>query len=347
MRAAVFLGAGRLEIQDVPDPAITRADQAIIRVEANGLCGSDVHALDVPPGRPFAPGVILGHEYSGVVSECGEQAGVAVGDRVAVMPNVPCGQCLQCRLGRPNLCANPGVFGSLRGPHDWPGGAAELAIAPASCLFRVPDDVPLDVAALAEPLACVVNACNRLSLSPGTSVLILGAGPIGLMAMLLALGAGANPVIVAETLPARAKVAKALGAHLVVDPNSENLADAVRDLSPGGADNVVDAVGSLLHVAVDAAAAGGRIVIVGVNEHVAPPVPAFAIVQKELTIAGSWVIRHTFPTALRLLAQPGLGLDRLITHRVPLEDTARAIDMLRSGEAVKALVMPGLRPDRA
>lgn len=341
MRAAVFLGKGRLGIQDVPEPVLGGPDQVIIRVAANGLCGSDVHALDVPPGRPFAAGVILGHEYSGVVEARGPDAGVSVGDRVAVMPNVPCQRCAQCRLGRPNLCADPGVFGSLLGPRDWPGGAAELAIAPASCVFRVPDNVSLEVAALAEPLACVVNATSRLTWGPGTSALILGAGPIGLMAMLIAKGAGVDPVIVAETLPARARFAKELGADLVVDPRSKDLTDAVYELAPGGADSVIDAVGSLLPAAVAAAAPGGRVVIVGVDEQSAPAVPAFTVVQKELTIVGSWVIRYTFPIALRLLASGGLGFDRLITHRVALEDTAQAIDLLRSGEAVKALVIPG------
>jgi len=341
MRAAVFLGDGHLEVREVPDPRVRNPDDVVIRVAANGLCGSDVHALDVPPTRPFAPGVILGHEYSGIVEACGPESGVAVGDPVTVMPNVPCGRCEQCRLGRPNLCADPGVFGSLLGPRDWPGGAAELAIAPASCVFRVPGGLDLEVAALAEPLACVVNACSRLALGPGTSALVLGAGPIGLMALLLARAAGADPVIVAETLPTRGRFALELGASLVIDPRTVDLPRTVQDATSGGADNVVDAVGGLLGVAVDAAAPGGRVVIVGVDEQAAPPVQAFEIVKKELTVAGSWVIRYTFSSALRLLASNALGFERLITHRVPLDETAAAIDLLRSGEAVKVLVIPG------
>lgn len=341
MRAAVFLGDGALEIRDVPEPRVGGPDEVLIRVAANGLCGSDVHALDVPPTRPFDPGVILGHEYSGVVEARGPDAAVDVGDRVAVLPNVPCGHCEQCRLGRPNLCSDPGVFGSLRGPHDWPGGAAELAIAPASCVFRVPDELPLDVAALAEPLACVINATSRLGWRPGTSALILGAGPIGLMAMLIARGAGAGPVIVAEPLPARARFAQQLGADVVLDPTLVDLPAAVHDRVPSGPDTVIDAVGSLLQVAVSVAAPGGRIVVVGVDEQATPAVPAFDVVQKELTIMGSWLIRYTFPVALRLLASGSLGFERLITHRLPLDETARAMELLRRGEAVKALVIPG------
>jgi 2-desacetyl-2-hydroxyethyl bacteriochlorophyllide A dehydrogenase len=336
MRAAVFEGDGKVAVVDRPEPTAQLPDDVVIRVEVNGLCGSDLRALATPPEMVYDVGVVLGHEFSGVVAEAGADAQLAPGDRVIVHPNIWCQRCYYCRTNRINLCDHFVHLGSMRD-----GGAAEYCVVPDRLVYRLPDSLPLDRAALTEPLACVLNGTTQAAVAPGESVLVIGGGPIGLLYLMLFKAAGAFPVIVSEPAAQRARWASELGADEVIDPRSTDVAAAVRDLTSGrGADVVVDAVGSQLRDAVLAAAKTGRVYTFGLNERATATFEPSTLAYREISIHGVYIAKGTFPRAIELLADNRLGFERLITRRYPLDDVGQAIDDLRSGSVAKILLKP-------
>jgi threonine dehydrogenase-like Zn-dependent dehydrogenase len=337
MRAAVFEGDGRVEVTERPQPSIAQPDDVLIRIAANGLCGSDLRALAVPPQMAYETGVILGHEFTGTVEQIGPGVGsIAEGARVVVLPNINCQTCAHCRANRINLCERFVHIGSMRD-----GGAAEFCVVPERMVFTLPGDLDMELAALTEPLACVLNGTRRASVHPGDCVLILGGGPIGLLYLLLFRGAGANPLIVSEPAPERASFARKLGAELVVNPLEEDVTKAVRDANDGlGADLAIDTVGGLVHDGVRAVRKAGRVLVFGLNDEAQVELATADLVAREISIEGVYIAKGTFPTAIRLLEQNALGFDRLITHRLDLGEFDAAIELSRRGEAVKALVRP-------
>ena len=336
MRAAVFEGAGRVGITDRPEPQVGRPDDVVIRIAANGLCGSDLRALAVPPEMVYETGVIVGHEFSGTVVEGGRETGIPTGSKVIVHPNIWCQTCWYCRSGYTNLCDRFVHIGSMRD-----GGAAEYCVVPERMVYQIADALPLDLATLTEPLACVLNGTERARVHPGESVLILGAGPIGLLYLLLLKAAGAHPVIVSEPSPVRGRWAAELGADVVLDPREADIGRSVRDLTHGrGADVAIDSVGAVLSDAVASVRKAGRVLVFGLNEQSHVTLRPADIAYGEVSIEGIYIARGTFPLAIDLLTQNTLGFDRLITHRIELERFDDAIDLLRGGEAVKALVIP-------
>jgi threonine dehydrogenase-like Zn-dependent dehydrogenase len=336
MRAAVFEGNGRVAIVERRDPTVSRPDDIVVRIAANGLCGSDLRALAVPPEMVYEEGVIVGHEFSGTIVSVGDEVTLEPGARVVVHPNIWCQTCWYCRSGHTNLCDRFVHIGSMRD-----GGAAELCVVPERMAYRVPDEMPLDVAALAEPLACVLNGTKQASVHPGESALILGGGPIGLLYLMLLKAAGASPLIVSEPAPQRARWARELGADAVVDPGSTSVRDAVREFTEGrGADIAVDSVGALLSDAVASVRKAGRVLVFGLNERIEAVIRPADLVYREISVLGVYIARGTFPLAVALLTDNKLGFDRLLTHRLQLEQFDEAIELLRTGEAVKALITP-------
>jgi 2-desacetyl-2-hydroxyethyl bacteriochlorophyllide A dehydrogenase len=334
MRAAVFKGGGVVELEDVPAPTVEADDDVIVDVEACGICGTDLQILTVPPGHPADPGVVMGHEFVGRIRAVGPAAnGLAVGQRVTVDPDPKCGVCGPCRAGRPASCENIRALGIFRD-----GALASSVRAPADAVFRVSDDPPTRLAALIEPLACVVNGVNKANPRPGESAIIFGAGAIGCLFLAMFKAAGASPVIVVEPQDARGAVATAVGADTVVAPS--DLDERRRELLPHGAEIVVDAVGSQFGPAVEHAALGGRIVLFGQNQTARPPIHQYTITERSLTILGSYVTTFTFPTAIRLVEGGALNLDPIVTHVLPLERLTEGLDLLRSGAATKVVVTP-------
>jgi threonine dehydrogenase-like Zn-dependent dehydrogenase len=171
--------------------------------------------------------------------------------------------------------------------------------------------------------------------------LILGGGPIGLLYLILLKAAGASPLIVSEPAPHRARWARDLGADEVVDPRAANVQDVVRELTEGrGVDVAVDSVGALLPDAVTSVRKAGRVLVFGLNERIEATIRPVDLVYREISISGVYIARGTFPLAVKLLTENKLGFDRLVTHRLELEQFDEAIELLRTGEAVKALVVP-------
>jgi 2-desacetyl-2-hydroxyethyl bacteriochlorophyllide A dehydrogenase len=333
MRAAVYEGDGRLVVRDVAEPT-PAADELLIEVEACGVCGSDTLIISVPPGHPSTPPVILGHEFVGRIRARGD--GVTdppIGTRVVVDPDPKCGACDACRAGRPANCENIVALGVHRD-----GGLARFVTAPASSAYRIDDSVPAELAALIEPLACVVNGANRAGLRPGETAVVFGAGAIGCLFIAVLKAAGATRIVAIEPSRARAPIALAVGADEVVTPD-EWSARGDR-LMPGGAAVVVDAVGSLLPESIEAAAMGGRVVLFGVNTNARPAVHQVEIVEKSLTIAGSFISNFTFPEAIRLIEGGRLNVAPIISGVLPLDEVAAGIGRLRAGDGVKFVVRP-------
>jgi threonine dehydrogenase-like Zn-dependent dehydrogenase len=334
MTAAVFQGDGVLSIVERAVPSAAGAD-VLIEVEACGVCGTDIHVLEVPPAHPALPGVIMGHEFVGMVRETGPAAaGVEVGERVAVAANLSCGSCLSCKRGRPNHCERFTTMGIFRD-----GGLARFATAPARSCHVVTKDIPRHIAALTEPLSCVVNGVEQARLLPGESVAVFGAGPVGLLFLALFRAAGAGLLVVVEPWELRRDAAKRMGADECVDPSSGDPASAVRDATSGaGADVVVDAVGDQLGPALSAVRVGGRVLLFGMNSRARPAVRQYDITRNELTVLGAYVGSNVFPKAARVLSSGLVDLDPMISHRVPLHELPRAFDAIREGKAVKVVV---------
>ena len=325
MKAAVLADVGTLAVEERAEPALHADDEVLLDVEACGICGTDLHILATPPGHPASVGVVLGHEFVGTAADVGSAVlGVAVGDRVAVAPNLWCGECDWCRRGLRNQCENGTTYGIFID-----GGLAPRAVVKARACYPVSSELPAHVAALTEPLSTVVHGARQASVFPGESAVVIGAGPIGVMFCAL-LDAGGATVTVIEPTPERARLARDFGAAALATP------DEIEDLH---ADVVVDAVGSQLDTALNVAARGGRILLFGMNAHARTEVAQSRITRDELTILGSYVGQDVFPDAIRLLEQGRIPFDRLVTHRVSVEELPDAIEELRAGRALKVEVL--------
>lgn len=336
MRAAVFTAPGQLEVLEVPKPRVERPDDVLIRVEACGVCGTDLHILSVPPGHPGTCGAIMGHEYIGTVEEVGPHVThVKPGDRVAVDPNIRCGTCKYCQAGLPNQCENFTTLGIFI--H---GGFAQYNVAPAKVLFPIPRDLPARAAAFIEPMSCVLNATQEIKAQPGDTAVVLGGGPIGLYFTMMLKAAGAAKVVVSELAEYRHPFARKAGADRVVNPMNEDLAAAVHAELGDGADIVVDAVGGLLDQAMGVVRKAGQIILFGQNLHRHNDVVPYQITRNELTVKGSYIARNTFPRAIKILAAGLIPVEELITHEVGLDGILPALQDMRDGRAMKIIVYP-------
>ena len=331
-----------VEVRDMPVPEIT-PDQVLLRVHAVGICGSDLEMYHHLVSFPVNPPVILGHEFSGTVAEVGANViGFKRGDRVvSETAAYVCGQCTECRTGNYNLCPSRLGFGVLINGADAPYVAVRQGI-----LHHVPDNVGLDEAALTEPLCVAHNALVVKSrILPGDTVVVLGPGPIGLMATQVARVCGASAVVLAgrSRAGARLEAGLKLGATHVVDFEREDLPALVRHLTGGrGADLVVDAAGpaAAIRIAMEVVRRNGQITKIAWG-----PKPLDLsldlLLAKAVTLQG--VFSHTWETwerCLRLESTGQVNLRDMISHRVPLRDWKAAFDALESGQAIKALILP-------
>jgi threonine dehydrogenase-like Zn-dependent dehydrogenase len=333
MLAAVLASEGVLELQQRPIPAVERPDDVLIEVEGCGICGTDLHILDSPPGHPATHGSILGHEFIGRIVDAGPAVTtLRRGARVAVAPNLSCGRCASCKSGRPNHCAEFSTLGIFRD-----GGLARFCVAPERACHAVADHVPFEDAVWIEVLSCVVNSVDNIKALAGETVLVIGGGPTGALHALLFAASGAQ-VIVADMSDARLEVLHAAGISRTINPGRETLVAGVRRLAPDGADVVVDCVGNQLDAALDVARTGGRISLFGMNAHARPPVRQNTITRNELTVYGSYVGVNTFPRAIAILERGVIKPSVLISAVMPLERIQEALDLLKSGSAMKVVI---------
>lgn len=336
MLAGVFEGEGKLSIREVPEPKITKPDEVLIKVELAGICGTDVHILEVPPGHPATPGAILGHEYVGIVQEKGDAVkNLDIGDRVVVDPNLTCGTCRYCRRGLPNMCENFTTLGIYLN-----GGFAQYNVAPSRALYKISKDVPVERAALAEPLSCVVNAVRKLNIQVGDNVVLIGAGPMGLLFLLMLKAQGAGKLIVLEPTPFRAKMAEELGASIVLNPKEIDVRETILNLTELGADIVIDAVGSQFETALNLVRRGGAILLFGMNENAKPQIKQVLIPRYELKVIGSYISWFSFPQTVAILESGNVPVEKLVTHKLSIKQLKDGIEIMKRGEGVKILINP-------
>lgn len=319
MKAWFLLGPRELELREIPDPTPT-AEQAVVRVRAVGVCGSDTEAFigrHPLPNYPRLPG----HEFAGAVAAVPPGwTGPPVGTRVAVDPALSCGECYACRQGRHNCCASVSIAGVHR-----PGALAEYTLCRASQLYPIPGDMDFATAATVETLSIGWQAVTRAGVQAGDRVVVLGAGPIGLCCLMMALLKGAR-TLVSEPLAWRRALAGELGAETCVDPNAEAVAERVNEFTGGyGAHVVMDATGEVegAELAFTLVGSAGRVVILTL---VAEPmrVEPWQLVRQELTVLGSRLSLADFGELVELTASGKAPTGRLVSHRYAFEDAARA-----------------------
>lgn len=347
MLAAVFKGEGKLVLEDRPVPQVKGPTDVLIAVKGVGVCGTDLHILEVPPRHPATVDVIMGHEFCGEVVETGTQVtNCRPGDRVVMDQNAACGHCEECRRGFPNACLTvfsapvpgfcdtPGIF------HD--GALAKYIVVPDYMVYQVGTSVPWQHMAITETVACAFNALRKASPEMGETAVVLGAGPVGLLLTSMLKSSGVR-VITSEVAPARARVAERIGADLVVNPRDQNLIEIVNDETEGhGADIVMEAVGPLLNECIELARFGGRVVLFGHDELARPAVPQALIMRKELQMFGVFLTKFTFVPSIRLLGQGVLPMDEIVSHVLPLGDIFEAHEMMKAGDAIKVVIDPTL-----
>jgi threonine dehydrogenase-like Zn-dependent dehydrogenase len=337
MQAAVFKGNGVLEVEQVEVPTITEPDQVRIKVRAASICGSDIHALHVPPGQEITPGVVMGHEFFGTIVEVGIKVkNYKPGDCVVVNPCLPCGECWECTHGMGNLCVQPRHYGQT-----CDGGFAEYVIVETSQLYSLPPDINPDMAAQTEPLACIMYSLNMAQLRPTDHVLLYGAGPIGLTFIQALKIFGVKKLAVVAKGKNRIKQAKSCGADFVIDMQQNvPMEQCLREQWGCLADVVVDAVGTgqILSEAVRLVNSRGRLLLFGLNHNVIAQVPPAEFTQKELQLFGS--LGKAFPPAISLLQDDRLHLNELVSHRFALKDINHALDLLRNKEASRVIIYP-------
>lgn len=337
MQAAVFKGNGVLEVEQVEVPKIQEPDQVLLKVRAASICGSDIHALHVPPGQVISTGVIMGHEFFGDIVEVGAKVrNYKPGDCVVVNPCLPCGECWECKHGMGNLCVTPRHYGQT-----CDGGFAEYVVVEASQLYRLPVDINPDMAAQTEPLACIMCGMGMIKPMPTEHVLLYGAGPIGLTFIKVLKIFGIKHLAVVAKGAARIEQAKKCGADLVINMQ-DNVVDALEAAWGCKADVVIDAVGTgaILSEAIHLVNSRGRILLFGLNHNAMAQVPPAVFTQKEIQLMG--VLGKAFPPAIELLQDERLRLDELVTHRFALKDINHALDLLRSKEASRIIIYPEL-----
>lgn len=346
MKAAVFEDIGRLVFKDVEKPVLRKSTDALIRVKGVGICGTDLHILQDPPAHPAKKGNILGHEFTGEIVEIGDEVmGFNVGEQVLIDPHPGCGVCDECRRGFPDNCISLYASCEEEGHPDTigifsPGAYTSYVIVPRQSLYKIDPKVPTKIAALAEPLTCVINAMDKLKVQPGQNVVILGAGPIGLLFTLLMRANGASKIIVSEKAEFRKKAAKDCGADLVVDPDKENIKEVVAREMGRGADICVEAVGPLLPLAISLVRAGGKVLQFGHDETVNPAVPVGEMLKKEVEIYGAFIGKQSFEKTVRVMESGKLPLEKVVSHVIPLSNIHDGIEMLRRGEGLKIIVVP-------
>jgi (R,R)-butanediol dehydrogenase / meso-butanediol dehydrogenase / diacetyl reductase len=349
MKAAVFHGAQDIRVEEVAAPAGPGPHDVLLRPLWCGICGTDLHEYAmgpiVIPAEPHALNgsqlpQVLGHEFSGEVVGVGSDvSSVQVGQRVSVMPLLYCGECYYCRRGLNHLCQSMACVGLS---YDW-GGISELAVVPASHVSVLPDEVTDLQGALVEPGAVAAYGVDTAGVSPGDSVLVTGAGPIGALAALYSAAAGVR-VFVSEVNPVRRDLALSLGVGEVVDPTSVDVASWIKDRTEGvGVDAVIECSGNerALQTALVAVRSAGRISQTGLHTKAASIEP-MVLAEHDITLAGTWCYPVSdWPRIIGLISSGRYPVEKVVTAQIGMDDVVKAgFETLLdpSGDQVKVLV---------
>lgn len=324
MKAAVYYGKHNLKVTDVEVPPV-KGKQVKVRIKYCGVCGTDFHIYNGDSGAAtVTPPVIIGHEFSGVVEETGpEVTSVKVGDKVSVDPNDMCGECYFCRNGQAHFCRKYTGYGTTAN-----GGFAEYVVVPEKQVYKLPENLPLQTAALVETVSCCVHGIDLCSIKAGQNVLIIGCGPIGIIMLQLAKAAGAGKVIVSEIVKEKRDLALKYGANIAVDPVHEDINAVLKD-NVENLDCVIECAGTIrtMEQAVNLAGKGATVMLFGLTspEDVLQIKP-HDIFQKELDIRASFINPYTFSRAINILATGKVKTDGIIADIIPLDEINKVFE---------------------
>ncbi|ELY91842.1 zinc-binding dehydrogenase [Natrialba taiwanensis DSM 12281] len=329
-------GTFELDARECPAPG---PSEVLVEMSDVGICGSDIHWYEHGRmgDRAVEEPLVLGHESAGTVVEVGADVdGHAVGDRIAIEPGVPCGECEYCCRGTYNLCrdvefmATPGTDGAFREYVAWP---AEYA-------YGLPDAVSTREGALCEPISVGVHAVRRADVGIGDSVLVMGAGPIGLLAADVARAAGAADVAVVDVVDSKLDRAVDRGADLAIDGREADVAAAVREAFGTGVDAAIEATGAppAIESVLDVTRPDGTVVLVGLAPDTEVPVDTFELVRRQVDVRGSYRFANTYPTAISLIAGGDVDAAEIIDFDLPLDRVSDAFERAAEPVVVKGMI---------
>jgi L-iditol 2-dehydrogenase len=343
MKALLLSQYRQLELADVavPEPG---PDDVLMRVAACGICGSDVHGYDGSSGRRIPP-IVMGHEAAGTVAAVGKNVrGLTEGDRITVDSTIYCGECGPCLRGQVNLCDRRQVLGVSCGDYRRAGAFAEFVVVPARIVYRLPEIIPFEEAALLEPVSVALHAVSSVSVRPQDNALVVGAGMIGLLIVQALHAAGCSHIYVSDLDQTRLKLADQFGVatSLLAGPS---LIQQVKDATDGnGMDIVIEAVGinATISSAIDSVRKGGSVVLVG---NVTPEVtlPLQKVVSRQIRLQGSCASSGEYPRAIELMSSETVLVKPLITAVAPLHEGPRWFERLyaREPNLMKVVLTPG------
>lgn len=333
MKSLLLSEYSHLEIAEMPQPAVGHGE-VLVRVEACGICGSDVHGYDGSSGRRIPP-IVMGHEAAGTVEAIGE--GVTKykrGDRVTFDSTVYCGECGYCQRGQFNLCDNRQVIGVSCGDYRRHGAFAEYVVVPERIMYPLPANISFDEAAMLEAVSVALHGVKVSMVMGGETALVVGAGMIGLLTLQAARAAGCSRVFISDVDETRLKLAKQVGADEILHSSGAELVKEIHRLTDGrGVDLALEAVGRNETVAgaIDCTRKGGTITLIG---NIMPEVtlPLQKVVTRQLKLQGSCASSGEYPEAIELIANGSIEVKPLITAVASLEEGPRWFERLHSRE---------------
>jgi L-iditol 2-dehydrogenase len=345
MNAIVYYGPGDIKIEQIPIPE-NQNSELLIKVDACAVCGTDLKSFRSGNPRIKAP-IVMGHEFTGKIEKVGgEVQGFEIGDRIVMATSVSCGQCFYCKRGWKNLCKNIAPMG-----YSYPGGMAEYMVVPERALkyghvIKVPPNVSADHASLAEPLSCAINAAANSQIQKGDSVVVLGAGPMGLMNAAVAKALGASKIILSEISDERLLQAQGFEIDVLVNPQKTDLLEVVKENTEEyGADVAIVAAPAAYpqETAVDLVRKRGTVCLFAslpVGKEMLS-MNSRTIHYGEINIVGSSdsTPEHV-ERAVRMISDEKLPADKLVTHTMKFEEIFKAFEIMEKGESLRVVLKP-------
>ena len=346
MKALLLSKYKHLEIADLPEPK-AGPGEVLVRVAACGICGSDVHGYDGSSGRRIPP-IVMGHEAAGRIVALGPGVSeFAEGDRVTFDSTIYCGTCGYCRRGEINLCDNRQVLGVSCGDYRRAGAFAEFVAVPSRIVYRLPDNLPFEEAAMLEAVSVAVHAVSLAQASGNSPALVVGAGMIGLLIVQVLRAAECSTIFVADIDDSRLRLAQEVGAHTALSAKLDVAAQVEKLTGGAGVDVAIEAVGQTdsVKAAIESVRKGGTVVLVG---NIAPEVtlPLQKVVTRQIRIQGSCASSGEYPRAIELLARGVIQVKKLITAVAPLAEGPQWFERLyaREPSLMKVVLTPGALP---
>jgi len=345
MRAIRYYGPGDVRLDEVPVSEISRSE-ILVKVDACAVCGSDLKAFNF--GNPrLHPPITMGHEFTGEIVEAGRSTtGFQKGERIVLSTSISCGECLYCRKGWSNLCVNLAPMGFF-----YNGGMAGYTAIPEKAIknghvVKVPDSLKPEFAALAEPLSCAVNSIEKCKIQAGDTVLIMGAGPMGILIACTARRYGAGKIIITEVNSSRLLQARDFDIDLLLDPGKEDLKEIVQSQTNGyGADVVIVAAPSASpqEEALSLVRKGGTVCLFASlpSGHSNLSIDSRLIHYGEINLTGSSdsTTKHV-KIAVEMLSDPDFPAGKIASHILSLKDVKTAFSLMSSGEALRVVLIP-------